>query len=158
MYERILVPLDGSKAGEAVLPYIAELLTKLASEVKIEIILFQVVSSLTRYIIAGESSIQVPYSEKEVEYIKIMSKQYLENIGESLKSKRTTIKTKVATGNAAQEIIRAADETKADMVAMSTHGRSGLARMTFGSITTKVVQSGNVPTLVVKAPKDSENT
>ena len=158
MYERILVPLDGSKAGEAALPYIAELLTKLASEVKIEIILFQVVSSLTRYIIAGESSIQVPYSEKEVEYIKIMSKQYLENIGESLKSKRTTIKTKVATGNAAQEIIRAADETKADMVAMSTHGRSGLARMTFGSITTKVVQSGNVPTLVAKAPKDSENT
>ena len=158
MYERILVPLDGSKAGEAALPYIAELLTKLASEVKIEIILFQVVSSLTRYIIAGESSIQVPYSEKEVEYIKIMSKRYLENVGESLKNKRTTIKTKVATGNAAQEIIRVADETKADMVVMSTHGRSGLARMAFGSITTKVVQNGNVPTLVVKAPKDSENT
>ena len=157
MYERILVPLDGSKVGEAALPCVEELLTKLAPKLKVEVILFQVVSSLTHYVIAGEASVQIPYSEKEVEYIKRKSRQYLEKIGESLKSKGATVKTKVATGNAAQEIIKAADEVKADMVAMSTHGRSGLSRLTFGSITAKVLQGGNVPVLVVRAPKDTED-
>ena len=157
MYERILVPLDGSKVGEAALPCVEELLTKLAPKLKVEVILFQVVSSLTHYVIAGEASVQIPYSEKEVEYIKRKSRQYLEKIGESLKSKGATVKTKVATGNATQEIIKAADEVKADMVAMSTHGRSGLSRLTFGSITAKVLRGGNVPVLVVRAPKDTED-
>ena len=157
MYERILVPLDGSKVGEAALPCVEELLTKLAPKLKVEVILFQVVSSLTHYVIAGEASVQIPYSEKEVEYIKRKSRQYLEKIGENLKSKGATVKTKVATGNATQEIIKAADEVKADMVAMSTHGRSGLSRLTFGSITAKVLRGGNVPVLVVRAPKDTED-
>ena len=157
MYERILVPLDGSKVGEAALPCVEELLAKLAPKLKVEVILFQVVSSLTHYVIAGEASVQIPYSEKEVGYIKRKSRQYLEKIGESLKSKGATVKTKVATGNAAQEIIKAADEVKADMVAMSTHGRSGLSRLTFGSITAKVLRGGNVPVLVVRAPKDTED-
>lgn len=157
MYERILVPLDGSKVGEAALPCVEELLAKLAPKLKVEVILFQVVSSLTHYVIAGEASVQIPYSEKEVEYIKRKSRQYLEKIGENLKSKGATVKTKVATGNATQEIIKAADEVKADMVAMSTHGRSGLSRLTFGSITAKVLRGGNVPVLVVRAPKDTED-
>jgi len=158
MYERILVPLDGSKVGEAALPCIEELLAKLAPKAKPEVILFQVVSSLTHYVIAGEASVQVPYSEKEVDYIRRKSRQYLEKVGENLKSKGATVKTKVATGNAAQEIIKAAEELKADMVAMSTHGRSGLSRLTFGSITAKVLRGGNVPVLVVRAPKESEET
>jgi len=157
MYERILVPLDGSKVGEAALPHVEELVSKLAPKTKTEVVLFQAVSSLTHYVIAGEASVQVPYSEKEVEYIKRKSKQYLEKVGEGLKSKGATVKTKVATGNAAPEIIKAADEVKADLIAMSTHGRSGLSRLTFGSITAKVLRGGNVPVLVVRAPKDIEN-
>ena len=158
MYERILVPLDGSKVGEAALPHVEELVSKLAPEVKAEIILLQVVSSLTHYVIAGEASVRVPYTEKELEQIKKKTKSYLNKVGESLRSKGAIIKTKVATGKAAEEIIKAADETKANLIAMSTHGRSGFSRLTFGSITDKVLRTGNVPVLVVIAPKDTENT
>ncbi|MBA7712499.1 hypothetical protein ES703_121476 [subsurface metagenome] len=158
MYERILVPLDGSKVGEAALVHVEKLVSKMAPKVKTEVILFQVISSLTHYVIAGEASVQVPYSEKEVAQIKKKAKEYLDRAGESLRSKGVTVKTKVATGKTVGEIVKAADEIKVDLIAMSTHGRSGLSRLTFGSITDKVLRTGNVPVLVVRAPKETANT
>ena len=129
MYERILVPLDGSKVGEAALPHVEELVSKLVLGVKVEVILLQVISSLTYYVITGvEVDVQVPYTEKEIEQIKKKAKEYLAKAGESLRSKGATVKTKVATGKAAEEIIKVADETKAGLIAMSTHGQSGLSR------------------------------
>ena len=157
MYERILVPLDSSKVGEAALAHVEQLVSKIAPQVKIELILLQVISSLTHYVIAGEASVQVPYTDREMAQIKRKAKEYLEKTGEVLRSKGVTVKTRVATGRAAEEIIKAADELKADLIAMSTHGRSGLGRLTFGSITDKVLRSSNVPVLVVRAPKGTEN-
>ena len=158
MYERILVPLDGSKVGEAALVHVEKLVSKMAPKVKTEVILFQVISSLSHYVVAGEASVQVPYSEKEVAQIKKKAREYLDRAGESLRSKGVKVKTKVATGKAVGEIVKAADEMKVDLIAMSTHGRSGLSRLTFGSITDKVLRTGNVPILVVRAPKDTANT
>ncbi len=154
MYEKILVPLDGSKVGEAALPYVEELVSKMAPKVKVEVTLLQVISSLTHYVIAGEASVQVPYNEREIEQIKGKSRDYLDKTGECLRSKGVVVKIKVATGNAAEEIIKFAEETKTDLVAMSTHGRSGLSRWAFGSVTDKVLRAGNLPILVIKAPKE----
>ena len=157
MFERILVPLDGSKVGEAALEHVQNLLVKIIPCVKSEITLLQVISSLSHYVIAGEASVQVPYTEKEVEQIKRKVRDYLTKAGAALKEKGVTVKTKVVSGKPADEIIKAADELKADLIAMSTHGRSGLSRLTFGSVTDKVLRSGCVPVLVVRAPKDTEN-
>ncbi|MEE9399895.1 MAG: universal stress protein [Dehalococcoidales bacterium] len=154
MYEKILVPLDGSKVGEAALPYVEELVSKMAPKVKVEVTLLQVISSLTHYVIAGEASVQVPYNEREIEQIKGKSRDYLDKTGECLRSKGVVVKIKVATGNSAEEIIKFAEETKTDLVAMSTHGRSGLSRWAFGSVTDKVLRAGNLPILVIKAPKE----
>jgi len=158
MFERILVPLDGSKIGEAALDHVERLISKIAPSVKTEVVLFQVLTSLSHYVIAGEASVQVPYTDKEIMYITKKAKEYLNKAGECLKSKGISIKTKVATGKAEVEIVKAADELKVDLIAMSTHGRSGLSRLTFGSITAKVLRTTNVPVLVVRAPKDTENT
>jgi nucleotide-binding universal stress UspA family protein len=147
MFERILVPLDGSKVGEAALDHVENLISKIAPDVKTEVVLFQVLTSLAHYVIAGEASVQVPYTDKE----------YLNKAGECLKNKGINVKTKVASGKAGEEIVKAADELKADLIAMSTHGRSGLSRLTFGSITDKVLRTANVPVLVVRAPKGTEN-
>jgi nucleotide-binding universal stress UspA family protein len=158
MYERILVPLDGSTVGEAALTHVEQLVSKMAPKVKTEVILFQVISSLSHYVVAGEASVQVPYTDKEIAQIKKRAKDYVDKAGEGLRSKGVTVKTKVATGKAAEEIVKAADELKADLIAMSTHGRSGLSRLTFGSITDKVLRTGSVPVLVVRAPKETMNT
>ena len=159
MIRKFLVPLDGSSVGEAALKHVAELMPKLTTaEVKYEVTLLQVITSLTHYVVAGEATAQVPYTEKEIDYIKNKAREYLNKAGEGLRSKGATVKTKVATGKAAEEIVRAADEIKAELIAMSTHGRTGLSRLTFGSVTDKVLRGANIPVLVVRAPKDAANT
>ncbi|MFC1965016.1 universal stress protein [Chloroflexota bacterium] len=158
MYERILVPLDGSEVGEAALPYVEELVVKLLPATKVEITLFQAISSLMHYVVAGEASAQVPYTEKELDLIKRRTLDYLEKAGENLRGKGVIVKAKVSIGSAADEIAKAADEVNADLIAMSTHGRSGLSRFAFGSATDKVLRGGNRPVLMIRAPRERAKT
>ena len=155
MYKRILVPLDGSEKGEAALPYVEELVSKLAAVQKVEVTLFQVASSLTHWVVAGEASAPVSYTEKELELLKKQARGYLNKVGERLKKKGASVKVKVGIGDAADEILKATDKIKADLVAMSTHGRSGLSRWAFGSVTDKVLRTGNVPVLMVRVPNSA---
>jgi len=158
MEQRILLPLDGSKVGEAALPLVEDLVSKLLPVSKVEITLLQVVSSLTYYIIAGEAGVKVPFTEKEMEQIKKKAMDYLEQTSESLKSKGATVKIKTGIGNPADEIIRVADEINANLIAMSTHGRSGISRWAFGSITDRVLRGAAKPILLVRAPKETQKT
>lgn len=156
MREKILVPLDGSKVGEAALPYVEELITKFLPEPKVEITLIQVLSSLSHYVVAGEASARVPYTEQEIEQMEKAAAAYLRKSGKALKDKGATTKIKVLVGHAAEEIIKMADAINVDFIAMSSHGRSGLSRWAFGSVTDRVVRGGHKPVLVVKAPKESQ--
>ena len=158
MYERILIPLDGSKVGEAALPYIEELVSKITPGLKVEVILYQVVSLLTHEVVAGGQSFAVPYTEKEMEQIKKKAEDYLDKAGEGLRSKGATVKIRVGVGSAADEIIKAADEINAGFVAMSTHGRSGFSRWAFGSVADRVLRGGNRPVILVRAPKETAQT
>ena len=157
MYERILIPLDGSKVGEAALPVIAELVAKLTPEAKVEVILLGVVIHLTHWVVVGEASAPIPYTDDEVKLIQQRVSDYLKKVGESLTKQGAVVSIKVSAGNAAEEILKAVDETKADMIAMSTHGRSGLSRLAFGSITAKVLRGASVPVLTVRAPEGTTN-
>jgi nucleotide-binding universal stress UspA family protein len=156
MYERILVPLDGSKVGEGALPHVEELVSKLSPEVKAEVTLLQVVSPLSHYIVAGEAGAQIPYTPQEMAQIKKRAMGYLDKAGEGLRGTKAVVNIKVAVGNAAEEIMKAAEEIKADLIAMSTHGRSGISRWAFGSVTDRVLRGANVPILLVRAPKGIE--
>ncbi len=158
MLERILVPLDGSEAAETVLPYVEELVSKLVAVQKVKITLLQVVSSLTHPVVAGGESVSIPYTEVEVEQIKKKAMNYLNKTSKGLRSKGVVVNCKVAVGRAADEIIKATDEINADLVAMSTHGRSGFRRWAFGSTTDHVLRGGHVPVLMVRVPREAEQT
>jgi nucleotide-binding universal stress UspA family protein len=158
-YEKILVPLDGSKIGEAALPYVEELLNSFQPEKKVEVTLIRVVVDLTHMIIATGGlgqAISIPYTESELEQLKQEAMAYLNKVGESLKkNKGVVVKSVVRKGaNAADEILKASDEIKADLIAISTHGRSGLSRWAFGSIADKILRGGNTPVLMVRAKKE----
>jgi nucleotide-binding universal stress UspA family protein len=156
MKEKILVPLDGSRVGEAALPYVEDLVAKFLPEPKVEVTLMQVLSSLSHYVVAGEASARIPFTEQEIKQMENAAASYLRKAGRGLKDKGAKISVKVAVGNAAEEIIKTADELNVDFIAMSSHGRSGLSRWAFGSVTDRVVRGGNKPVLVVKAPKDAQ--
>jgi nucleotide-binding universal stress UspA family protein len=157
MFERVLVPLDGSKVGEAAIPAIEQLVDKLAPGTKVEVTLIGIITLLRHWVVVGEASAPVSYTEEELKLIKEKVSDYLTKTGESLKKRGVTVSTMVSTGNAADEIIKAAEETKADLIAMSTHGRSGLRRLAFGSITDKVLHHSPVPVLMVRAPAGTIN-
>ena len=157
MFSKVLVPLDGSKVGEAAIPVIEQLIDKLAKGTKVEVILIGVITLLRHWVVVGEASAPVSYTEEELRLIKQNVEKYLIKTGESLKKRGVAIQTMVSTGNAADEIIRAADDTKADLLAMSTHGRSGLRRLAFGSVTDKVLHHSKIPVLMVRAPEGTAN-
>jgi len=155
MSERILIPLDGSKSGEAALHYVEGMFSRLAPGEKVEIILFHAVTAMRHDVqIRGGAAgtITIPYNESELEQMKVDAMKYLEEVGENLRNKGATVSSKVSIGQkSAEEIIKAEEEFNADLVAMSTHGRAGVSRWALGSVTDKVLRGGKVPVLMVRA-------
>ena len=155
---RVLVPLDGSKVGEAALPVILKLMPKLLPEIKVEANLLRVITQMRHWVMAGEASAPVAYTEEEMRLIQEQVMDYLIKAGENLRNKGAIVNTRMSIGsNAAEEILKVADAIKADLIAMSTHGRSGLRRLAFGSVTDKVLHGAGIPVLVVRAPASTVN-
>ena len=144
---KILVPVDGSKEGEAIIPCIEEL----ASRLRVKVVLIQILAkgydTLTQY---------VPLSERQVESDKARATGYLNKIAAGLKEKGIAVEERlgigISFGNAAEQIIQAADEVQADLLAMTTHGRSGVGRWAFGSVAERVLHEGKTPLLLVRSP------
>jgi nucleotide-binding universal stress UspA family protein len=146
MLNKALVPLDGSKESEAVIPYIEEL----ASKLKGEVVLLQVLAQTYHVITGGEGISEIPYTDEEMEPLRASAGDYLKTVAGGLEGKGITTRSEVRVGAVAEEIIKLADELYVDMVAMSTHGRSGVSRWAFGSIADKVLHAGNTPLLLVR--------
>ena len=157
MQQKILVPLDGSKVGEAALPFIRKLISTMSPEVKVEVTLLGVVTVLRHWVLAGGANALVYYAEEELKSIRKGVADNLEKTAATLRQQGITVNIIVSTGNAVEEILKTADEIKADMIAMSTHGRSGLSRLAFGSVTDKVLHGAGIPILVVRAPAGMVN-
>ena len=157
MSKKILIPLDGSEMGETALRYVESLIDGLAAGERVEVTLFQVVKRETREVhpSAGGDTVLVPYTEEEMKQIEEKAIQYLDEAGEGLRSKGVTVHCKVvrceSNVSSAVKIIEAEGELNADLVAMSTHGRHGLTRWAFGSVSEKVLRGGKVPVLMVRA-------
>ncbi|MCP3889514.1 MAG: universal stress protein [Desulfobulbaceae bacterium] len=156
MSERILMPLDGSKTGEAALPYVNGLISRLAPGEAVEITLLHVITNITRNIrYQGGGMISVPCNEDELAQMTDEANKYLLSVGEQLSNKQITLMYKIAVNqNPAEAIIEAEKESNANLVTMATHGRSGISRFTLGSIAEKVMRGGNLPVLMVRASTD----
>jgi nucleotide-binding universal stress UspA family protein len=152
MSERILIPLDGSQLGEAALSYVEELISRLAPKEKVEITLFHVITEIRHPLHIPGGAVSVPYNEKELAEMKGAAINYLNKVSDGLRNEKATVMCKVSVSeNPADEIIKAEVDVNADLVAMSTHGRSGISRFAIGSIADKVLRGGSVPVLMVRA-------
>ncbi|MFT5702369.1 MAG: nucleotide-binding universal stress UspA family protein [Desulforhopalus sp.] len=159
MSERILIPLDGSKLGEAALSYVDKLISRLAPDEKIEITLFHVITTVTHaphMPAVGGGVVSVPYNVEELAEMKDEATDYLNKVSDGLRNEQVTVICKVSVSEKpAEEIIKAEVEVNADLVAMSTHGRSGISRFAFGSVADKVLRGGSVPVLMVRVSEPS---
>ena len=137
MYRRVLVPLDGSRLAEAVLSFIE----KVAGPLDMEIVLIQVVSLTPEEVIglAPNSARREPEA-----------RQYLEPLASELRHRGLRARVEVASGVPATEIAAAAVRADADLIAMTTHGRSGFGRLLVGSIAEAVLRVAPVPVFLLK--------
>jgi nucleotide-binding universal stress UspA family protein len=136
--DRILVPLDGSEASETVLPIVA----CLAGPFDFEVQLLHVVETSLSGALAGATGVHDPETEAA----------YLAGVAAALEARGLRAGVTLRVGLPAEVIPAVAVETKCGLVAMSTHGRSGLGRLFLGSVAERVLRAVSVPVLLWKPP------
>jgi nucleotide-binding universal stress UspA family protein len=140
----IVVPLDGSGLAESVLPTVAEI----AQRLDVEIVLCRAYELAASTYYGSED--YLPKYDEILRELKVEVEEYLQNKITELKACGVTKASWVALeGAGAEESVRYAKGHPDGLVAMSTHGRSGVTRWTLGSVTEKVVRHSNQPVLVM---------
>jgi len=158
MEERILVALDGTEAGEAILPKVDDLVFKTSPRMDVKITLMRVISKMNFNMLTDDDKAQLPISEEDAAALTRDAEEYLEKIAGNMRAKGIEVKTYVTFGHAAEEIVKTARDIKAHLIAMSAHSRPGFVRWAIGSVTDKVMRlEGNIPVLAVK-PLDKNKT
>ncbi len=139
----IVVPLDGSELAEQALPYAEEL----AGALSLEVLLVRVVMLEYPSYLYAETAIGLPdFTESMVEE----AGRYLEGVAKALKDKGLTVRHRVLRGASAPALLNLAHQTPGNLIAMTTHGRSGLSRWMMGSVTEALIRSSGDPVLVVR--------
>ncbi|HET7875376.1 MAG TPA: universal stress protein [Methylomirabilota bacterium] len=143
MYKRALVPLDGSAVAETVIPFILEI----AGPLDMEVALLRVLQPTPPVVVEGARHVEI----EDMEARRADAEEYLAPLAVELRAKGIRVDTLVRTGIPAEEIVAAAREEGADIIAMSTHGRSGLGRLLFGSVAEAVLRHSEIPLFLMRA-------
>jgi nucleotide-binding universal stress UspA family protein len=140
----VIVPLDGSELAENVLPSVVEL----AKALKLEVLLLR---AYPRFNYTGVEDYNAANYEVIRAAFRAEAQSYLENKVRELKCKGIE-KVSFATpeGSGADEIVALGRRTLDNLIAMCTHGRSGVKRWVLGSVTEKVVRLSGDPVLIVR--------
>jgi nucleotide-binding universal stress UspA family protein len=181
MYTKILVPLDGSKLAECVMPHLEAIASGCGTQ---EVFLISVTEKIRvrenvnipgeggesyRVLNAtsmasgqllipvpdtliGESPSSEPTWLREVGKMYNQADKYLDKLERNLSKKGFNVKTSVLIGNPAEAIVSFAKDNEVDLIIMASHGRSGVSRWASGSVTDRVFRSSCVPVLMVRAP------
>jgi nucleotide-binding universal stress UspA family protein len=145
MYRKIVVPLDGSALAEDVLSHVVELVRDRDSQVyllSITPMMKAVIPPFMDLRFRGEERKRV---EREL-------REYLRVVAKRLDQVAVDVQINVRFGRPADEILTFVDQVGADLVAMSAHGRSGIGRWVFGSVTDRVLRATKCPVLLVRGP------
>ncbi len=153
MYRRIMVPLDGSKLAECVLPHVESVGGGCSAE---EILLVTVTERVPGYHLVQDHYSDDVVRERQVPEavgkMDVQGQKYLDRIAKGLKAKGLNVKTEVLMGDPAGEITFKAEHGECDLIIMASHGRTGPSRWAFGSVADKVFRASCVPVLMVRGP------
>lgn len=144
----ILVPLDGSQLAERVLPYADALARATGASL-----------TLMTAIENDEEGVldRLPALRERLELgARDQAAQHLERSAALLRAWGRTVSTLITSGRPAEEILDTAERLDAAVIAMATHGRSGLQRWLVGSVADKVMRLSHRPTLLVRPLEDHE--
>jgi len=156
MYQRIMVPLDGSELAECVLPHVESIAKGCSAP---NVVFVRVVEPVHLPITAasyggpaftGEDAVKV---RKELdERNKTAAQEYLGDIIRRSNYDGTALQAEVIMGKPADSLAEYAEKKEVDLIVMATHGRSGISRWVWGSVADKILHAACVPVLIVRAP------
>ena len=156
MYQRIMIPLDGSELAECVLPHVESIAKGCSAP---NVVFVRVVEPVHLPITAvsyggpaftGEDAATV---RKELdEHNKTAAQEYLADIIKRSKYDGTTLQAEVIMGKPADSLAEYAEKQGVDLILKATHGRSGVTRWVLGSVADRIVHAASVPVLIVRAP------
>jgi nucleotide-binding universal stress UspA family protein len=153
---KIMVPLDGSPLAEAALTPAAAMAGLLAAE----LVLVQVVPPLPvgsvfpDTLTPGYGTDTPGYGTEIVALERKGAQKYLEGLSQDLPERGTRFKTTVVVGpNVGEALIKLAHQERIDLVAIATHGRSGVRRLMLGSVADKLIRAAAPPVLVIRPKK-----
>ena len=139
MYHTILVPLDGSKRAESILSHVEEL----ARRYDAKVILVQVVEPTP--LVMDFERYKDDLKEKAQE-----AERYLACIKGEFREKRIDARTRVVHGPVVEAITMVAERENADLIAIASHGRSGLSRVFYGSTAAGILYRVDRPLLLIR--------
>jgi nucleotide-binding universal stress UspA family protein len=164
VYEKILVPLDGSKLAECALPYAEALALGCHTG---EVILVSVTERIKGFRVLEDSAEPVPtpsrgWLERQPAGDRLIpeatgkkqkqAERYLDRTAKAMKAKGINVSTEVLLWRPAEAIVGYAEEFGCDLIVMASHGRSGPSRWAYGSVADKILKSSRIAVLMIRAP------
>lgn len=145
MYKRMLVPLDGSKRAETILRHVEEL----AQRYDATVVFLRVVEPVL--VRATPEGADPALKQREFERRREEAEAYLAAQQGEFREKGIEARARVVHGPVVEAIIDAAERERADLIAIASHGRSGLSRVFYGSVAAGVLHRVDRPLLVVRS-------
>jgi nucleotide-binding universal stress UspA family protein len=142
MYKRVLIPVDGSEVAEAIVPFIIDI----AGPLDMDVVLLRVNTPVMPVAIEGSRHVML----EDIEGRHREALAYLTSLAKEMETKGLRVETVVRRGEPASEILNAARLVSADLIAMTTHGRTGPARLLFGSVAEGVLRQADIPVFLMR--------
>jgi len=145
LFEKILVPLDGSARAEAILPQVESLALEYASQL------------VLLHVVEPGANLMAPHGSHPDVSIELSRQKkdelegYLAGKRGEFREKGVEVEAVIAQGPVVETIIRTAAEHDVDLIAMASHGRTGLQRVFYGSVAAGVLQRVDRPLLLVRS-------
>ena len=146
MYHKILVPLDGSKRAEKILPHVEEL----ALRFKAKVIFLHVIEYKA---VPTSEGLYINLSDQEFDQVKKQAETHLAGIQGVFRGIKIESQSRVIYGSAVEGIINIAALEDVDLIALASHGRGGLARVFYGSVAAGLLHRVDRPLLIIRSRK-----
>ena len=146
MYQKILVPLDGSKRADRILPHVEEL----ARRYQAKVIFLQVVEH--KAITTPEGAF-TNLTDQEFVQAKKQAEAHLKGLQGEFRGKNIESKTHVVYGPVVEAILNMAAQEGVNLIALASHGRGGLAKVFYGSVAAGLLQRVDRPLLIIRSRK-----
>lgn len=145
MYRKILVPLDGSERAEKIIAHVAEL----AEQFDAEVVLLSVFQP--EPVVVPTEPFCVPFYNNFFSQRLASMESYLNQQCGKLYQKEIHARARVIEGPVTETILNVAKQEDVDLIAMASHGRTGLPRAIYGSITSGILHNTERPLLLIRS-------